>query len=254
MRIAASVRQACRLPYELICDGRDVDLGDQKYLLSPQDLAAYALIPELIEAGASAFKIEGRLKTPEYVANITRHYRRGDRRGHGRAAGRVHAAAGGGDGAVVLPRFLRRLAARLRSQSAGAGPEFGQTGRAGRHRCAMSARDDVRVDLQRRLKAGDGLVFEGDRAAGEEQGGRVFSLHARRASGCRGSDVGTGGDSHFTIMRWICASVGRAKVWKSDDPGADTPTAQDLCRASSEAVTCAGADRGRRGGRGNRCA
>ncbi len=44
--------QACRLPYELVCDGRDVDLGDQKYLLSPQDLAAYALIPELIEAGA----------------------------------------------------------------------------------------------------------------------------------------------------------------------------------------------------------
>ena len=67
--------QACRLPYELICDGRDVDLGDQKYLLSPQDLAAYALIPELIAAGAAAFKIEGRLKTPEYVANITRHYR-----------------------------------------------------------------------------------------------------------------------------------------------------------------------------------
>ena len=34
--------QACRLPYDLVCDGKDVDLGDQKYLLSPQDLAAYA--------------------------------------------------------------------------------------------------------------------------------------------------------------------------------------------------------------------
>ena len=40
--------QACRLPYELICDGRDVDLADQKYLLSPKDLAAYALVPQLI--------------------------------------------------------------------------------------------------------------------------------------------------------------------------------------------------------------
>ena len=39
--------QACRLPYDLICDGRDVDLGDVKYLLSPQDLAAY-------DAGARA--------------------------------------------------------------------------------------------------------------------------------------------------------------------------------------------------------
>ena len=68
--------QACRLPYDLVCDGRDVDLGEQKYLLSPQDLAAYDLVPELIEAGVCSFKIEGRLKTPEYVANIVRHYRR----------------------------------------------------------------------------------------------------------------------------------------------------------------------------------
>src|SRR6478672_8334826 len=67
--------QACRLPYDLICDGRDVDLGEQKYLLSPQDLAAYDLIPDLIDAGVCSFKIEGRLKTPEYVANIVKHYR-----------------------------------------------------------------------------------------------------------------------------------------------------------------------------------
>jgi putative protease len=53
--------QACRLPYELVCDGKDVDPFD--------------LIPELIAAGVCSFKIEGRLKTPEYVANITRHYR-----------------------------------------------------------------------------------------------------------------------------------------------------------------------------------
>src|SRR5690606_9843798 len=33
--------QACRMTYELICDGEDVDLGEQKYLLSPQDLAAF---------------------------------------------------------------------------------------------------------------------------------------------------------------------------------------------------------------------
>ena len=67
--------QACRLPYELICDGRQVDLGDRKYLLSPQDLAAYDLLPELLAAGVDAFKIEGRLKSAEYVASITRHYR-----------------------------------------------------------------------------------------------------------------------------------------------------------------------------------
>ncbi|MGB7346533.1 MAG: DUF3656 domain-containing protein [Pirellulaceae bacterium] len=68
--------QACRLPYELIVDGDDRDLGDVKYLLSPQDLAGYAAIPDLIDAGVASLKIEGRLKTPEYVANITSHYRR----------------------------------------------------------------------------------------------------------------------------------------------------------------------------------
>ena len=43
--------------------------------MSPQDLAAYDLIPQLIELGVASLKIEGRLKTAEYVANITRHYR-----------------------------------------------------------------------------------------------------------------------------------------------------------------------------------
>src|SRR4051812_40563672 len=67
--------QACRMPYEVVCDGKDVDLGKTQYLLSPQDLAAYDLIPRLIELGVASVKIEGRLKAPEYVANITRHYR-----------------------------------------------------------------------------------------------------------------------------------------------------------------------------------
>ena len=67
--------QACRLPYEIVSDGEVHDLGPIKYLLSPQDLAAHDLIPQLVEIGVASLKIEGRLKTPEYVANITRHYR-----------------------------------------------------------------------------------------------------------------------------------------------------------------------------------
>src|SRR5271154_1468820 len=67
--------QACRMPYEIVCDGRLVDLENVQYLLSPQDLAAYDLIPRLADLGVASLKIEGRLKTPEYVANITRHYR-----------------------------------------------------------------------------------------------------------------------------------------------------------------------------------
>ncbi len=67
--------QACRMPYELISDGKPVPLGDRKYLLSPQDLAGLEVLPDLIRAGVASLKIEGRLKSPEYVANITRIYR-----------------------------------------------------------------------------------------------------------------------------------------------------------------------------------
>jgi putative protease len=68
--------QACRMPYELISDGKQVPLGDKRYLLSPQDLAGLDVLPELVHAGIASLKIEGRLKTPEYVANVTQVYRR----------------------------------------------------------------------------------------------------------------------------------------------------------------------------------
>ena len=67
--------QACRMPYDLVSDGKLVPLGDRKYLLSPQDLAGLEVLPELVRAGVASLKIEGRLKSPEYVANITRIYR-----------------------------------------------------------------------------------------------------------------------------------------------------------------------------------
>src|SRR4029453_15776148 len=57
--------QACRMPYELIVDGALRELGDKRYLLSPQDLAAAEEIPALLERGVTSFKIEGRLKSPE---------------------------------------------------------------------------------------------------------------------------------------------------------------------------------------------
>src|SRR5581483_6939012 len=68
--------QACRMPYELIVDGALRDLGKRRYLLSPQDLAAVDEIPRLIELGVVSFKIEGRLKSPEYVAAVTQVYRK----------------------------------------------------------------------------------------------------------------------------------------------------------------------------------
>ena len=67
--------QACRLPYELIVDGAVQPLADARYLLSPGDLYALRQIPEIVEIGISALKIEGRYKDADYVALTTRAYR-----------------------------------------------------------------------------------------------------------------------------------------------------------------------------------
>lgn len=69
--------QPCRLPYTLVDkNGQDV-LGDKagSYLLSPRDLSTIDVIPDLIEAGVTSLKIEGRMKRPEYVATVVRTYR-----------------------------------------------------------------------------------------------------------------------------------------------------------------------------------
>lgn len=67
--------QSCRFSYDLYVDGQKADLGDRHYLVSPQDLCGIEEVPELIEAGIDCFKIEGRLKTPEYVSTSAKAYR-----------------------------------------------------------------------------------------------------------------------------------------------------------------------------------
>lgn len=67
--------QSCRLEYELYVDDVLKDLGEKKYLVSPKDLMGIEEIPYLKELGINSFKVEGRLKTPEYVASTARNYR-----------------------------------------------------------------------------------------------------------------------------------------------------------------------------------
>lgn len=69
--------QACRMPYGLIVDGQLKDLQDISYLLSPQDLMALDHVGDMVAAGVGCFKIEGRLKGPEYVAATTAAYKTG---------------------------------------------------------------------------------------------------------------------------------------------------------------------------------
>jgi putative protease len=67
--------QACRMPYDAIVDGQRQELGDLRYLLSPGDLAAHDVLPDLVEAGVHSLKIEGRYKGPAYVATAVDSWR-----------------------------------------------------------------------------------------------------------------------------------------------------------------------------------
>lgn len=67
--------QSCRLEYELYVDDKKKEMGEKKYLVSPKDLMGISEVTKLKEIGVNSFKIEGRLKTPEYVASTARNYR-----------------------------------------------------------------------------------------------------------------------------------------------------------------------------------
>ena len=208
--------QACRLPYDVLCDGTKVELGDQKYLLSPQDLAGFALVPELLAAGVASLKIEGRLKAPEYVAAITRRYRE------------AIDTAVAGEPVVFSPRQIEEMELTFSrgfspgwlegcdhkmlvpaTSSAKRGVLLGEVKAVSRQR--------VTVELTGSLKRGDGVAFAA--AAGDEsQGGRVYELFqagrpvAAATAGCRVElAFGSG------VIDLGGLTVGM-QVWKTDDP------------------------------------
>ncbi len=210
--------QACRLPYELICDGKDVDLGPQKYLLSPQDLAAYELTPDLIAAGVNSFKIEGRLKTPEYVANITRHYRA------------AIDAAMLNQPVVLQPDARREMEL---SFSRGFSPGWLEGCDHKRLVPALSSTkrgvlvgevvrvigDRVEIQLAAPLKRGDGIVFEGDRMVeNSEQGGRVFGVYRGRQRLEAAVSEGTVQLEFQVDSLDYSRIIPGQKLWKTDDP------------------------------------
>lgn len=66
--------QPCRLPYQICENGHPVT--GEGYPLSLKDMCTLPYIPKLIEAGIDSFKIEGRMKKPEYAAGVTALYRK----------------------------------------------------------------------------------------------------------------------------------------------------------------------------------
>jgi putative protease len=185
--------QACRMPYELISDGKQVPLGGRKYLLSPQDLAGLEVLPELIRAGVASLKIEGRLKSPEYVANITRIYRKAlDKLSEGRVPRGPDSKIGLAE--IVRPndRYDMEMAFSRGLHTGwfdGTNNQQLVHARFGKKRgvylgdVARVLRDGVTIRLEGPLKPGDGVVFDAGKPEENEEGGRVYEISQQRAAG-----------------------------------------------------------------------
>ena len=68
--------QTCRMQYELKEEGKTISDKSNAYLLSPKDMCTLEIIPELVESGIDSFKIEGRMKRPEYSSYVAHLYRK----------------------------------------------------------------------------------------------------------------------------------------------------------------------------------
>ena len=70
--------QPCRMYYNMLETSDNVSYKNigKGFLISPRDLCGFDFIPDLIKSGVKSFKLEGRMKTPEYVATVTRIYRK----------------------------------------------------------------------------------------------------------------------------------------------------------------------------------
>ncbi len=173
--------QACRMPYELVVDGVTREMGEVRYLLSPQDLAAVEVIPDLVKAGVKSFKIEGRLKTPEYVAAVTRVYRKALDAALEKSATEITAD----DRYELEMMFSRGLSTGWLK---GANHPYLTHGRFGKKRGPLlgtiSACGGTWVELENRtevpLKPGDGVVFDAGENRDLEQGARIWKIEGQR--------------------------------------------------------------------------
>ncbi len=225
--------QACRMPYELVADGKLVPLGDRKYLLSPQDLAGLEVLPELVRLGVASLKIEGRLKSPEYVANITRIYREAlDRLGVGSSRREAALTQKSEENQSRLTSAATIAAGRYAMEMAfsrglytgwfrGTNNQALVHGRFGKKRgvflgeVARVEGERVWLKLQAALKPGDGVVFDAGHPEGEEEGGRVYEVRGPKSEVRSGAlaELGFGrGDIDFRRIHT------GDKLWKTSDP------------------------------------
>lgn len=175
--------QACRLPYQMLVDGKHKPLADARYLLSPGDLYAVPLMHDIIKLGISSLKIEGRYKDADYVALTTNAYRKA-----------VDEAWAGLPLSITPAEELQLEQVYSRGLGTffigGTNHQTVVNGRAPRHRGVLIGTvSDIygeRIVLKPHenhtiapLKAGDGVVFDAAnwRSPEErEEGGRIYGI------------------------------------------------------------------------------
>jgi U32 family peptidase len=254
--------QACRLPYDLFVDGHERDTGDRHYLLSPQDLAAYDLVDPLVKLGVRSLKIEGRLKSAEYVAITSQTYRAAldaalssqsfqlEREQQlnlqqSFSRGFSHGFLDGVNHQILVPaRFPK-------SRGVLVGTVVAKTDRGVLVKLAAGLEPDI-------LQPGAGVCFDEGHPEQDEQGGRVVEVQsaeckmqngelkshqasrdrqgagANRSSGMRNGEK-LSGAKHLEV-RLLEGSVNLAAVtvgclvWKTDDPAFRREMAQSYAR------------------------
>ncbi|HWY47580.1 MAG TPA: U32 family peptidase [Bryobacteraceae bacterium] len=212
--------QACRLPYEMLVDGRIEPLGDARYLLSPGDLFALEQIPEILQIGVAAIKIEGRYKDANYTALTTRAYRQA-----------VDEAWAGRSAAITPSQKLQLEQVYSRGLGpffmAGTNHQLVVNGRAPRHRGVFMGRverleaNHLMVEASDAhaiapLKPGDGVVFDAaDWRSPEEpeEGGRVYQV----LPGLDGRLELRFGNGAIRFERIRAGD----RIWRTDDPDLD---------------------------------
>ncbi|MNK50364.1 putative protease YhbU precursor [compost metagenome] len=213
--------QACRLPYDLMVDGEMKPMGDVAYLLSPKDLAAVDIMPELIEAGVTSFKIEGRMKSPEYVANVVSKYRKA-----------IDLYFDGNEKRISKEeiRELQQSFSRGFTHGFLEGTNnkklvegtFPKSRGVYLGRVEQILRDGVVCRLDAPVKRGDGIVFDAGDPTKKEEGGRVYDL--RRKGVKIEGEAGEGwiidiipGRNDVDLRK---LHVGD-RIWKTSDPALD---------------------------------
>ncbi|MEH2209129.1 U32 family peptidase [Nostoc sp.] len=237
--------QACRMPYDLIADGEVVNLKERKYLLSPQDLAGLDVLPDLVKSGVTCLKIEGRLKAPEYVANVTRVYRQAldgvmeelerpnpltpfPTREGGIKAPLSVSERGWGRGQSDQEHYNLEMAFSRGLYTGWFGGINNQElvhARFGKKRgvylgeVSRIHNEEVTVKLEAPVKPGDGIVFDCGHPEAKEEGGRVYGVVSKGKE-----TMLTFGRNDLNLRR---VHIGD-RIWKTSDPELDKQVRQSF--------------------------